>query len=343
MNKKYQIVRLFVQLLFMIVVLKIGYDFYGFVKYCETNGQTSFFERPPGVEAFLPISSLISLKFFILTGEINPIHPSGLIIFIAILTISFLLKKSFCSWICPVSIISEYLWKLGEKFFHRNFSLPVWLDSILRSLKYIILIFFLWVILLNMDLPSIHNFIYSPYNKVADVKMLRFFTDISSLTLIVLSVLIVLSIFFKNFWCRYLCPYGALVGFISIFSPFKVTRNIDTCTDCRKCTQVCPESIKVHAKQRVYSDQCMLCMACVEHCPEENTLGVRLAQKKLKLSGYSLAVLILSIYISFVFIGKITGNWHSSIPLTEYIIRIKDMNNPIYDHNRGKIITNDKN
>ena len=41
---------------------------------------------------------------------------------------SLLVKKSFCSWLCPVGTVSEYLWKLGRKFFRRSFTVPRWLD-----------------------------------------------------------------------------------------------------------------------------------------------------------------------------------------------------------------------
>ena len=70
-------------------------------------------------------------------------------------------------------------------------------------------------------------------NMVADIKMLHFFTHISTLALGVLIILLVLSILIRNFWCRYLCPYGALLAALSIFSVIKIRRNDDTCTQCR--------------------------------------------------------------------------------------------------------------
>ena len=334
-------VRNLVQIFFLFVVLKIGYQFYGFVRYCETTGKTPFFERPPGVEAFLPISSLMSLKHLFLTGDINPIHPSGLIILIAILFIAIFLKKAFCSWICPVSFLSEFLWKLRRKIFKSDFKIPLLPDSILRSLKYLVLIFFVWVIFIRMDLVSLETFIFSPYNRIADVKMLMFFSDISTVTLVVISILLILSFAFNNFWCRYLCPYGALLGFTSIISPFKITRNITSCTNCKKCSKVCPEFIKVHSHKRVFSDECMACLACVEACPVDNTLEFKLKKSRLKFSSYGLAAAILVIYFSFVSYGKLTGHWENDISLHEYMVRIKDIDKPIYDHNRGRIVTDE--
>ncbi|HDY89473.1 MAG TPA: 4Fe-4S binding protein, partial [bacterium] len=91
-------------------------------------------------------------------------HPSGLLIFIAIVVISVFLKKAFCGWMCPIGFLSEFLWKLRRKIFNKDLNIPVLLDSILRSLKYFVLIFFLWAIFVKMDLISLEAFIYSPYN-----------------------------------------------------------------------------------------------------------------------------------------------------------------------------------
>ena len=52
----------------------------------------------------------------------------------------------------------------------------------------------------------------SPYGLVADVKMLNFFRDLGTVGAAVILGLVVLSVFVKNAWCRYLCPYGALLG-----------------------------------------------------------------------------------------------------------------------------------
>ena len=63
----------------------------------------------------MPISALISLKYWLQTGMVNEIHPSGLFILLAIVAVSLLLKKAFCSWLCPVGTLSESLWMLGKQ------------------------------------------------------------------------------------------------------------------------------------------------------------------------------------------------------------------------------------
>jgi polyferredoxin len=89
---------------------------------------------------------------------------------------------------------------------------------------------------------------------VADIKMLYFFTDITPFAIWVLVSLVVLSILIRNFCCRYLCPYGALLGILSFLSILKIHRNQETCTNCKKCTRTCPVDIKVHKTRSVISD-----------------------------------------------------------------------------------------
>jgi len=327
-----QNIRLLVQTAFLILILWIGYEFYGFVRYYETNGQTAYFERPPGVEGFLPISSLMGIKYFLQTGDFNTVHPAGMVLFFVFFLFAILLKKGFCGWVCPVGFLSEYLHKLGKKIFGRNFVLPKWLDYPLRSLKYLILLFFVWAIV-TMSTEDLHGFLYGDYNKMADVKMLMFFVHISAFSLGVILVLMILSLFIKNFWCRYLCPYGAFLGFFSIFSPLKVTRDPDTCTDCQHCTEACPSNIQVHSKLRIHSDECMACAACVTACPEEDTLKLRLSKKsKRSIPIRVYAAVLTALFVIITGIAMLTGHWKSDVTPEDYKELIHKLDSDALDH-----------
>ncbi len=106
---------------------------------------------------------------------------------------SLLVKKAFCSWLCPVGTVSEYLWKLGRKVFRRNFIVPKWLDMPLRGLKYILLAFFVYIVF-TMPAKELGDFLASPFGIVADVKMLNFFRYMGTVGLVVILALVVLSV-----------------------------------------------------------------------------------------------------------------------------------------------------
>lgn len=125
------------QLAFLALNVWIGVEFWLFVRYYETGGRSTWASRPPGVEGWLPIAALMNLKVFLSTGSIPTLHPAGMFLLIAFLAASWIFRKSFCGWLCPVGTVSEYLWRLGRRLFRRNFHLPRRLDVGLRSLKYL--------------------------------------------------------------------------------------------------------------------------------------------------------------------------------------------------------------
>jgi polyferredoxin len=319
---------------FVLLILWIGIDFYLFVHNLEQGIVTA---RPPGVGAFLPISALISLKYWLLTGFYNTIHPAALALLLTFMLMAMLLKKGFCSWICPFGLLSEYLTRLHIKIFDRQLKLPRWMDYPLRSLKYLLLLFFLWAIFIDMNESALHKFIYSPYNRTADIKMLYFFTRMSELTFWVLAILVAISLGIPYFWCRYLCPYGALLGALSWLSPIKIQRRQASCIDCVKCTRVCPSHIKVHTANRVFSDECHACLQCVDVCPVKDTLYLSNRSNKFKLPRRFYASGIVLLFLLGVLIALLTGRWHNSISGDEYLYHINHINDAEYFHSRGEV------
>ena len=237
-----QAVRRWFQLVFLALNLWIAVEFYLWVRYYETGGQGWAVGRPAGVEGWLPIASLMNLKAWLYTGELPLVHPAGAFLLIAFLLISWLGRKSFCSWLCPVGTFSQYLGKLGRKLFRKNFVLPRWVDLPLRSLKYILMALFLYVIA-AMPVDQILAFLGGPYGVMADVKMLNFFRTLTLSGSAVLAILVVASLFVQNVWCRYLCPYGGLLGLLALASPLRIKRDAALCIDCGKCARACPATL----------------------------------------------------------------------------------------------------
>ncbi len=274
-----QQLRLGLQLAFLALNVWIGVQFYGWVRWAETGGATRAVERPAGVEGWLPIAGLMQLKYVLAAHQWPMIHPAGLFLFTAFLLISFLLRKAFCSWLCPVGTLSEYLWKLGRYTFRRNFALPRWLDIALRGIKYLLLAFFACAVA-SMSATAIAGFLADPYGLIVDVRMLNFFRFLGGTAAFVLLGLMVASIFVQNFWCRYLCPYGALLGLVSMLSPLRIRRQESTCIDCAKCAKACPSSLPVDKLVQIRSAECTGCLECVAVCPAKDTLILAAPKKK---------------------------------------------------------------
>jgi polyferredoxin len=312
-------VRYTIQLAFLVLTLFIGCRFYGFVQHF-ISPEHPFVQRPPSVDAFMPIAGLMSFKYFLLTGIIEPVHPAAFVMFVAAVFVSLGMKKGFCGWICPVGTISQYFWMIGEKIFGRNFSMERPVDIPVRSLKYLLMAMFLLLIGVAMAPNMMVLFFITDYYKSIDVRTMRVFTDMSAITLWVLVGLGLLSLVYKNFWCRYLCPYGALLGLVSRWSPVKIRRNEEHCTHCRECSRSCPAHLDVEKKEVVSSSECFACMTCVSSCPSRGALDitVRAGKKYRAFKPILYPVILVLIFYLVIGIGVAAGKWHSQVPHDEY-------------------------
>lgn len=317
-RKNIRLVRYAVQFAFLALTLFIGSRFFQFVQHFESPGHP-FVERPSSVDAFLPIGGLMDFKYFIMTGIVEPVHPSGFIMFAAILGVSLVMKKGFCGWICPVGTVSQYIWTAGEKLFSGNARITGFTDISLRSLKYVLLGLFV-VAIGVMPMWSMAMFYIQDYYKIVDVRMMKFFTEMSMLTMWVLIVLGGLSLVYKNVWCRYLCPYGALLGLVSRLSPFKVRRNEEKCIHCHACTTHCPTLIDVEKTEVVKTAECFGCMTCVSRCPAEGALELTMSTgKKVRtVSPWLFPVILIVLFYLIIGLGMVTNNWKSKVPYEEY-------------------------
>jgi polyferredoxin len=216
-----------------------------------------------------------------------------------------------------VGTLSEGLWKLGKKLFRRNWQIPRLFDIPLRGLKYLLLGLFLYAVA-SMPPIAIRAFLAGPYGVVADVKMLNFFRYMGETAAIVIILLVVLSVFVQNFWCRYLCPYGALMGFASMLSPLRIRRNPDPCIDCGKCAKACPSLLPVDQLITIKSAECTGCLECVAVCPAEGALFIA-APRKRAVPAWALAAGVAVIFLGLVSYAKVTNHWNTNIPTQVYM------------------------
>jgi polyferredoxin len=317
-----------VQGLFLLINGWLGIQFYLWARYFENGGTGLSVPRPAGIEGWLPIAGLMNTKYFLMTGRVPAIHPAAMYLFIGFMLMSLLLKKAFCSWLCPVGTFSEFLWKLGRRVFGRNLRLPRWFDIPLRGLKYLLLAMFIGVIG-AMSAEALEGFMTTPYGLVADVKMLNFFRDISLTAAVVIGLLMLLSMLIQNFWCRYLCPYGALMGLTSLLSPVKIRRDEAACIDCAKCAKACPSGLAVDKLVQIRTVECTACMECVAVCPAENALQLSLPPRrsttpaerwrKRTLRPVVVCGVLAYIFFGLVLFARTTNHWQTTMPQSVYM------------------------
>lgn len=300
-----------IQTVFFLFILFMGWRFSRFVLWA--TGQTEVFTpRPASVEGFLPIAALMGLRRLLESGVWDAVHPAGLAIFLAALGMALVVRKGFCGFICPVGLISGLLDTLGRRL---NLSLvPGGIGGrVLAAPKYLILAFFLFTVFIGMDRAAVESFATTPYNSVADARMLHFFQSPSALTLSMLAGLAGLGVVFRGAWCRWLCPYGALLGLLSWFGPIRVHREAESCIGCRQCSRACPGGIRVHEKDAVLSPDCLGCLRCQEACPVPGCITARVAGRSIPfwVTGLGSVAMLLAAWI----LARQFGLWDQDIPL----------------------------
>jgi ferredoxin len=194
--------------------------------------------------------------------------------------------------------------------------------------QYLLLGFFVFVIG-AMSAEALESFMHTPYGLVADVKMLNFFREMGLTAAIVLALLVFGSMLVQNFWCRYLCPYGALMGLVSLLSPVKIRRDAEACVDCGKCAHACPAGLPVDRLMQIRSAECSACMVCVAACPAQDALQFSLpprraaapAQRWFRRALGPLAVTGILAYIFFglILLARVTSHWQTNIPRAVYM------------------------
>ena len=262
--------RKIVQLFFFLLILLISIN-----HSLSESGKGIPLLSEASLHGLCPFGGVVSIyQFFAIGTLVKKIHSSSIILMGLIFLLTLLFGPVFCGWICPLGTIQEWFSKIGRKIFKVKFNkfIPYKYDKYLRYIRYLTLI---WVIYITAINGILIFEAVDPY-----YALFNFYTGEVLITgIIVLILTLVLSLFVERPWCKYLCPYGALLGIINTFKVFKIKRNSTSCISCGKCDGVCPMNIEISNKDVITNHQCISCMECTSEniCPVEDT--VELATK----------------------------------------------------------------
>jgi polyferredoxin len=224
------------------------------------------------LHAVCPFGGVVTVYEFVTSGSfIQKIHSASFILMGLGFVVALLFGSIFCGYICPFGSFQEWLGKLGRKLFPKKYNriVPGKLDRVLRYLRYVLLAVIVYQTARTAQL-MFQNI--DPY-----YALFNFFTgEVAVAAYIILGVVVLLSLIVERPWCKYLCPYGALLGLFNPIRLFKLRRSAESCISCRKCDIACPMNIEVSKHKNVGSLQCITCHQCTSAsaCPIENTVTI---------------------------------------------------------------------
>jgi polyferredoxin len=222
------------------------------------------------LHSLCPFGGVVTIYQYATLGTFTQkIHESSFVLMIVGFLLAILFGPAFCGWICPFGSIQEWLGKLGKKIFKRRYNrfIPAKFDRWLRYLRYIVLG---WVVFMTATSGTLIFAAYDPY-----FALFNFWTsEVAIGGLIVLALTLTASLFVERPWCKYACPYGALLGVSNLFRVFRIRRTPGTCKFDGACDIYCPMNIKVSEKTTVRDHQCISCLECTSEarCPAAGTV-----------------------------------------------------------------------
>lgn len=225
------------------------------------------------VDALCPFGAMETLVTWVTTGAlITKIHPSNLVLGLALMVATLLAGNAFCGWICPFGAVQDALSWLRRRLHLPSLAIPRGLDRVLRWGRFVVLALILYF---SYTTAALWFADYDPYVTLFGLGWL-FESDNPGLWigLTILLVVLVASLLVERAWCRYLCPLGGVLSVLSRFSLLRIRRAPATCTDCTLCDKACPVGIEPSKAAPMVSPDCIGCMDCVTACPVRGALGV---------------------------------------------------------------------
>ncbi|MCW0504856.1 4Fe-4S binding protein [Aeromonas piscicola] len=278
--------------------------------------------RPDVVDGFLPIAGGLGLRAWLSQGIVDPHHPAATITVLVLCLSALLLGRAFCAWFCPLGLVGEWLHGLRSRWIVGEWTPPRWLDAVLRSQKFLVLAFLLFIVLIAVPGAALPGYFTSPYHQAADMKMGAFFFNLTLISGLCLGWVLLLTATFRQGFCRYLCPYGAWLSLLGLLTPLRIRRDPARCLrstghDCDKCSRACPSRIQVHQLIAVRSLECTSCMSCVAACPKRaDALHLGCKARRLE-PRWLLGLLCLLLLILPLLSYGLLGIWVSQTPLAD--------------------------
>lgn len=255
---------------------------YSFTKILRVGVQAAFFILLPGLFASV-FSSIRQVAASLVQGTFSvQAYAFQLVMIVSVLFVTLLFGRIFCGWMCAFGSFGDFLYYLRTKLIKRKTKIGKKTDAALKYLKYAVLlavIVFVWT--LNNDFSQA-----DPWTVFGLLASTSFFSSLGLVLKSYLAGLIILlaifagMFFIERFFCRYLCPLGAIFSVVSLPRAFSIKKKRDHCNRCSACASKCVMHLDMAAKDKVVSGECVACGKCVEVCPNKNAkasfLGIKM-------------------------------------------------------------------
>ncbi|KAF5031539.1 4Fe-4S binding domain protein [anaerobic digester metagenome] len=193
----------------------------------------------------------------------------GILIGMSFMILSMFFGRVFCGYICPLGTLQELLFALRSK--KRGKRMNWLLERKLARFKYFVLALNILLVVAGL------TWVFIPFCPIYGISRLP---SLALGGLAVFVLILVVGFFVERLWCRYLCPYAALLnlaqGLGKLFGIKRtmVLRNLERCIDCGICSANCPMNLDITSSEYVDDPNCIHCLRCSQKCPKPGTIRI---------------------------------------------------------------------
>ena len=218
-------------------------------------------------------------KLFMFKFTQGQFFPAFLVIFLAIMIPSFIGRKLFCGWVCPLGALQELINKIPHKFKWKQFNFTAFNAVRLGLLLLFLLTFFAvrdQILYLGERVGAetaggmwAAFSAYSIYDSINFFEVLHW--SVSTSFFVMMGILILASLVLYRPFCYLVCPIGALTWLLEKVSLGRIKVDQNKCTDCGECETAspCPTIKPMHEGNSKALPDCTSCGECIKSCPED--------------------------------------------------------------------------
>jgi polyferredoxin len=226
------------------------------------------------VSLFVELDPLVSVLGFLTSWTVY----KALVLSVLIIAATLFFGRFFCSWVCPLGIINHWL----SHPFNKRRPVDDYKVNAYRKI-YRLKYYILCVLIVLAVFGSLQIGLFDPIALITRSFVISLYPALNYwsggfylkqplfygglfITFLFVAVLFA-NRFMTRFWCRVLCPLGALLGVLSTKSLLRIRRDVKKCNDCLECLRYCQGGCDPHSALR--PSECHVCMNCIQQCPED--------------------------------------------------------------------------
>ena len=251
-----------------------------FVWFCivSTVGERLWQLRGWPVNWFLQLDPLVAIGTILTTHTLY----RGLLWALATVILTIAVGRFFCSWVCPFGSLHHFVgfWGNRKKSAAQKIQLNKYQKA--QCVKYFVLIVFLFMAAFPSIAASLQVGLLDPiplitrsFNLVLLPVVDRSINVVSVssrfyvgawLIFVIFLTAVLLNLTIPRFYCRFICPLGALFGIINRFAIWRIGKKQNECVNCKLCEKSCEGGCEPAGKMRI--SECVLCFNCLDDCKE---------------------------------------------------------------------------